>query len=536
MIKQFFIGFISLFCWNSITPLTMDCICIKKDVVHINKYAKPGDDITSILQTLIDNHSTIVIDPGTWYISPGIKLRSNITIKGKSRESSILKRNDFDARIESGVLFKTDRSNLYVFKQMNPEDIFDESKVKYSNIHFENLTIDFNRNPLIYSKDQLSENNIFGIVFSHCRECSIDNCCFLDCMNENSNNGCPAVAIFQSRDCNITDCYSEHVTFIKSVYSNSVTVSGNHCENSVGTCIELTCGDVSLIEKNYVNGVYWDVSCVGINSTNSVIRNNIIHSANNNTSCLTLGHRGYDHFSASGAVVMGNKLFADGVRSVLIQNGSDIKISNNILTCVLSEDSPTPTFGCIAARGDDNSDIVIVGNEIKTTGDKIYGAITYVGPGKVYINKNKINSKRGIFIHASTNEIIIQDNEVKSSDYSICVSSPERIRISDNKLTDGLLIRGGSNISIHKNLFSRTHNSSYIYDDWGLISISENTFDECLDIEQLFLINAEKKDSSFDSSNVSVLDNKIRKGPNTFVHFSKSGQVRQLRDIGVIEK
>ena len=39
-------------------------------------------------------HHCKKIDPGIWYISPGIKLRSDITIKGMDRESSILKRND----------------------------------------------------------------------------------------------------------------------------------------------------------------------------------------------------------------------------------------------------------------------------------------------------------------------------------------------------------------------------------------------------------------------------------------------------------
>ena len=195
-----------------------------------------------------------------------------------------------------------------------------------------------NRSPLKYSMEQMSKANIFGIVFCHAKGCVVKNCRLMDSMNEYANNGCPAVSFLQSRDCSIINCFSKNVTFVKSVYSDFVTVSGNYCENSVGTCIESICGKGGQFDNNYVKGIYWDVSCVGVNSMECKIENNVIYSASNNTSCLTLGHRGYNYFSASGTVVDGNTLSSDGVRAILVQNGSGMQICNNTLSCAPTED------------------------------------------------------------------------------------------------------------------------------------------------------------------------------------------------------
>ena len=531
-IKVLRFGFLSFITGMILLSIPVEACFRSKKEVHICNYAKPGQDITKTLQYLIDHYSTIVIDSGTWFISSGIKLRSNTTIKGADKITSILKRNDFGAVVRSGVLFCTEESNVYIFTQHNPKDNFEDSKLRYSNIHFENITIDFNRSPVKYSKESLSKANLYGIIFSRCKDCTVKNCRFIDSMNEYANNGCPAISFVQSRDCCVYDCFSEHVTFLKSVYSNSMTVSGNYCEYSVGTCIESVGGNGGVFENNCVKEVYWNVSCVGINTTNCLVRNNYICSSANNTSCLTLGHRGYESFSASGSRVYDNTFLSKGVRTILIQNGSNLRIKGNVLTCVLTNDSPTPTFGCVVARGEDNYDICIEGNEMTVDGDKLYGAISYSGPGGLFIYRNKIKSNRGIVVDASTDVITIEGNEVYSSKYSICVNSPNgSIIIKDNHLTDGLLIKGGARLNIQNNHFSNTPNSSYFYGNWGIINISNNTFKDCIDLEQLFLINAEHEKPDVDASNVTVSNNTIINCPNTIVRFSRNNNVRQLHNI-----
>lgn len=505
--------------------------CSIKKEAHIKDYALQGEDVTKVLQCLIDQYSTIVIDPGIWYISPGIKLRSNVTIKGENGETSILKRSEDKFKIESGVLFYTEKSNIYVFTQKNQENNFDEKKIKYSNIHFENLTIDFNRSPIMYSKEQMTEANLFGIIFSQCKNCSVDNCRLVDSMDEVINNGCSAVVFFQSKDCRLSGCYSEHITLVKSIYSNHVTVSNNHSESSVATCIEFICGDRGVISNNYINEVYWDVSCVGVNTTNCIVKDNIVKASPQNISCLTLGHRGYDYLSASGTVVYDNTFQSGGVRSIIIQNGSNIQIKNNQLSCVLYEDSKTPTFGCIVARGDDIANINIYENEMITTGDKIYGAIFYSGKGRIIIRGNKIISKRGIVINSNTDEIIIEKNEINSSEYSLCVNYPKTLRVTNNYLTDGFLIKGGMNIFIRDNAFHHTLNSSYIYDKWENISLIDNAFIHCWEVGHLFLINVKDKRSYVNLSRLHIKNNKIDNGPDYLVKFSGFDNSEQLRGI-----
>jgi|GEM_PF-4392285 len=511
------------------------CIRANREV-HINQYAKPGDDITVVLQKLINQNSTIIIDPGTWYISPGVKLRSGITIKGTDKEVSVLRRNDSDRIIKGGVLFYTERANIYIFTQQNPADSFDESKVKYSNILFKDLTIDFNRSPQKYSSEQIAKTNLFGIIFSRSKNCTVENCRFLDSMNESANNGCPAVSFLQSRNCSIVDCVSKQVTLVKSIYSIDVTVARNLCEDSIGTSIEFVCGDGGVLESNFVKGVYWDVSCVGVNTTNCLIRNNTIYSSSDNVSCLTLGHRGYEGFSASGTVVGGNNLHSEGVRSIFIQNGADIHIENNSISCVLSEDSSTPTYGCVVARGEDIGNITIVDNEMSASGGKIYGAITYAGYGNVTVRNNHIKSRRGIVVFPNGNDIIVENNKIESSDYAICASSPAGLFVTGNHMSDGLFIKGGNRIVIEHNSFSEIIHPSYIYENWEDVSISYNTFSNCDKLQELFLMNVENNEAFFDISSIKVSENEVTRGPSFLIRFSGDKRNKSLHNVRVDSK
>ena len=90
--------------------------------------------------------------------------------------------------------------------------------------------------------------------------------------------------------------------------------------------------------KNRVDEVFWKVSCVGVNSTDCIVRGNIVAATSDNISCLTLGHEPV-HFRADNAVVENNVFHLKGARSVLIQNGCNILLKGNDCLSVIEKNS-----------------------------------------------------------------------------------------------------------------------------------------------------------------------------------------------------
>lgn len=518
-------------------PQYAEASILKQKEVHIKDYVNEGEDITSVLQNLIEQYSTIVIDPGVWYISPWIELKSKLTIKGADRETSILKRVNSHTQLQSGFLFYTDKTNIYVFTQNNIDDNYDENKVNFYDIHFENLTIDFNRNPSGSTKQQIEETNLFGIVFSHCRSCSIDNCKFIDHMNKETNSGCPAVVFFQSKDCRISNCYSEKVTMVKSIYSENVTIDGNYCINSVGTCIESVCGKGCTLKNNFVKGVLWDVSCVGVNTTDSKIYNNVVISGENNISCLTLGHKGFPLSAANNTVVKNNHFKSEGVRSILLQNGSGVIIRDNELSCVLNQKMPASNCGCIVARGESMgiSNLLIERNLMVAYGDIPYGVVTYAGSGNVLIRSNSIQGKRGISFLAEGIDAQVRDNDISCSEYSVSALSPNSLYIVNNVIKDGIMIKGGETLYIKDNTFESITHASFIYGNWNKVIINDNVFNlaSSYDYGSLFIFNAKGKDRNYSTSNFMTKGNILNNNKEMvyLVNYSYNDVASQLIPI-----
>lgn len=513
--------------------------CGLRNTAHIAKYANPGDDVTAILQELVNKYSTVIIDEGTWYLTPGIKLRSGVTIKGTDKNTSILKRKEEPFGIVGGMLFYTEKANPDIYSRKNPADDYAKSRIKYKNIHIDNLTLDFNRHPDVYSHQQMKGTNLYGIGLMYSTDCSVENCSFVDYMTPEANNGYPAIVFLQSDHCNVTNCQSQNITLVQSIYSENVTISGNHSENSVGTCIESICGKRCVVSDNYVKGVYWKVSCVGINTAGSKVHNNEVYAGANNISCLTLGHQGYELVNADNAVVENNYFISEGVRSIIIQNGANIEIKNNRLSCVLSEESPTPTFGCIVARGEVSGirDLLIENNNMVAYGDKVYGVVTYAGSGCVKLNRNKIDGKRGVSIIADGVDIEIKNNIINSSDYTVTATSPKSLLIESNVLAEGISVKGGESLEIRDNHFLSISRSSYVYGEWDNVRIINNEFiiaDNAV-LEQLFLFNAERKDGSYDLSKFVTYGNLLDASIQAvkFVNFSGNNNARQLRSITI---
>ena len=477
------------------------------NTAHLKDFAQSGDDVTVVLQHLIDSNRTVIIDEGVWFLSGEIKLKSNVTIKGINKYKSIIKRKEA-SHLSRGKMFYTEKANTDSYINKDTNDVFHPGMIAYTNICFEDLTFDFNRSPERFTDKQFS-HNLYGIALIHASGSVIRRCRFIDNMNEQHHNGAPAVVVYQSSDVQIYNNICDHLTFIQVVFSNNASVYNNHCVQSVGTAIEFIAGSGHLCRNNRVDKVWWKVSCIGVNSTKCVVKGNTVHATEGNISCLTLGHEPV-LFRADFTVAQKNVLISNGVRSIIIQNGCGIMVKNNTCSCVINKSAPEMTSGCVVASGrrDGIFDLEIIDNHLSSTGDGNRGCVTYRGMGHIVIKNNKIVSNRGVNILSIENcDVEISHNEIVSSEYSICSNSPS-ITIKKNLLYDGIQVNSRM-IDIRNNHFRYTTHYSLLGEQWEVVNISNNLIINATDKSMPFFfhINCSNTDSSYNYSHLVVKRN-----------------------------
>lgn len=529
MIRHFIISILLLFLFlfnsNSIA-------CFKR-TAHLNNYAKSGDDITIVLQKLVDKYDNIVIDEGVWYLSAGIRLRNNVIIRGVDPRKSIIKRSA-NMPLWGGMLFYTEQANPDIYTKRDERNEFSRLNLHYHNIHFSSITIDFNRNPDDYSDKLLKSKNLYGIAFIKASNCSVNNCLFIDQMTRAKNNGYPAIVVLQSESIRISRNSSERISFLQIIYSNNVFVSDNNCNNSVGTAIETIGGYEHKIYRNIVKSVYWNVSCVGINSLKCNFMDNEVYMSDNNISCLTLGHEG-TQTAASQSIVHNNRFYSEGTRCILIQNGANISVNNNTCSCRIEPSSSVLTSGCIVASGDSDGiyGLDIKGNNLISLGDGCCGCITYRGTGTLTIEKNHIKSNRGITILSNNNtSIIIKENNIQSINYSI-EANCHRIVIDNNTMTDGI-ITNVSEIVIKNNSITHLSNHSYLGKKWTKVVIDNNSLKNSTSFTMpyAFILDASEKGVDFDEKMIAVFNNTVVEGSITkIVNIAGTYNCPQLKNV-----
>lgn len=500
---------------------------------HLNKYAKPGADVTVVLQELVNTNSTVVIDEGVWLLSGEIRLRSFVTIKGVGPEKSVIKRN-INSPLKGGMMFYTEKAYTDSYINKDPVDEYSPQKVKFRNIIIENLSIDFNRSPHEYNDEQLKKYNLYGIALIRTSNALVKQCCFKDYMTERCNNGYPAIVVYQSDRIWIENNINYGVTFAQIIFSKNIKVSGNNCISSVGTAIEFIAGTNHQCIDNVVKKVFWKVSCVGINSTNSIVRGNLITATDNNISCLTLGHEPF-LFRADSTVAEKNILHSSGCRGVLIQNGCCIVVKNNKCSCIISKGAPELTTGCIVASGKSDGiyGLVIVDNILCAPGDGNSGCITYRGTGRLMIKDNVITAKRGINILSADNcnsEIVA--NSITSSDYTISANCPQ-LKISKNTLTDGI-IANSREIEITDNVICYSNHYTFLCNRWDKVKVTNNliTNKSNKELKYAFLFDGSEKSEEFDVSKVVMCGNKVREGiVKEMIAISGGKRAPQLKQI-----
>lgn len=506
--------------------------------VHLNNYAQSGEDVTEVLQFLVNRFHTIVIDEGEWLISGEIQLRSNVTIKGVDAKKSVLKRSD-NIPLKGGMLFYTEKANPDSYVKQDPSDEFNPDRVKCKNISFEDLTIDFNRSPLRYSQQVLRGYNLYGIAMIRTKNSKVKNCRFVDQMTPECNNGYPAIVIYQSDEITIEGNVSERVTLLQATYSRDVTAKGNDCMSSVGTALEFIAGTNHSCIDNRVENVWWPVSCIGVNSLNCVVKGNVVNASASNISCLTLGHETVIS-QADNALVERNIFHSAGCRSVIIQNGRDILIRKNICSCVINKDSPDMTSGCIVASGNAEGiyDIKIEGNTLSATGNGSYGCITYRGRGLLHVRDNSITANRGISVISTENCIVeITGNSINSRDYSILSSAPI-LKVWKNSLKDGI-IANAIDVEITDNVIEHSTHYSFLGDRWDKVIIEGNNLSNTTNsaLQYVFLLDGSKKTADCNVDRIKIRGNDVMEGDvKEVIAVSGAKLAPQLRRIRNIKK
>lgn len=425
--------------------------------VHLSSYAKPGTDVSDVLQELVNKNDVVVMGSGTWIISKPIYLRSGVSIIGSENGNTIVKL-DEHAIANGGMKFTAFttvkiKNNISITYSHNlPEKDYGRKMTK--NIVIKNIVFDINRHRDFFSAAGRNIVTAYtsAIRFENCENCKLINCHFLDYCEPDFHNGSAVVFIVKSKDCEVSGCYSDKCTFLAIIGSDCIIVRNNKGYNSVGTWIETVGGGHHKIMGNYLCEVYRQVSSIGINSINCEISANTIDNpTGDETSCLTLGHYipnpaslGYYEMSAraDSAYVHHNIFKTEGVRVIYVQCGHDICIENNSLSCKQIS-SNNLTGGAIGVRGgeDDFRGMIIKGNQFFVEGGGKGFVIQGQGLNDVLIEGNAVTAdcESVIKVWHPTNKVILKMNSVNNKGaYILDVQSVPTV------IVDGNDFRGGS--------------------------------------------------------------------------------------------
>lgn len=424
-----------------LAPMTANSACHKASKeAHIKSYCKRGGDISDVLQRLVNEKETVIIDKGVWRVSKPIYLRSGVVIKGVSKNKSIL-------LIETQAIIDGNRK-FCLFTTAQPKALFGEEYLSFppeayksktfENIIIKDLTIDVNRQPEYFKRVGVSARiaDLNVVRFENCKNCILDNCFFQDhCTPESFNNNA-VVKLVESDSCYVVNCISRNCTFIQLLGGKGNIIDANDGKNSVGTWIETIGGRGHVISGNTIQNVYDYVSTIGINTVCCEISNNKVTNDNEaEISCLTLGHsqdesslpsigRSSLRTKADSCFVHGNQFETTSDVAILIQNGNNIIVEKNSLSSYPEKDNYAPATLYIHGQRDNLYGLRIINNTIETNSRK---GSAFCGDclNDAIIQGNTINTtcryairlgRRTTTVSINNNNITVTDGEVISAD------------------------------------------------------------------------------------------------------------------------
>lgn len=470
-----------------LAPITASSLCHNTSKeAHIKTYCKQGSDISDVLQRLVSEKETVVIDKGIWKVSKPIYLRSGVVIKGVSPKKSVL-------LIDQQAIIDGKRK-FCIFTTAQPKALFGEEYMSFSpetyknktfvNIVIRDLTIDVNRQPEYFKEVGVSARiaDLNVVRFENCKNCILDNCIIQDYCTPESFNNNAVVKLVESDSCTVGNCITRNCTFVQVLGGKGNVIHANEGENSVGTWVSSVGGRSHVISGNTIRNVYNHVSTIGVNSVCCEIFNNKVKNDNGGEiSCLTLGHsqdeRSLPSVGSSSLRTKADSCFVHHNRfetpahvAILIQNGSNIIIENNFLRSCPEQDNYAPAALYVHGQRDNLYGLRVVNNTIEA------------------------NSRKGSALCGDClNDAIIQGNTIKTTcRYAIRLTrQTTTVSIADNNIsiTDGELISADSVSTL---LVSNNHfKGGYLNLHYSRLEFLNNEWEDINAVSRFELIDAD---------------------------------------------
>ena len=400
---------------------------VDASTVHLKDYARPGTDVSLVLQRLVDENDKIIIDRGIWMISEAVYLRPGVEIKGEDKERSILKASEeaIVGKRNNFCIFATTRMKRSAISWRNlPESQYD---YHIKNVKISNLTFDLNRRVEYFLDNNklIKDYGVVAVRFENCDGAIITNCIIVDhCRydeSENNINRIAAVYLMDCKNCKVSKCKTTDCTFVYVVFGKNNVIETNKGENTWGTWIETVDGAGHIIRNNEIRNVWCRVSTIGVNSKNCEVVGNVVE---NNTrkeiSCLTLGHDDRNRTSsttkADGTTVHGNRFITNGNLGLLVQSGSDLAISSNYIQVEPNDNSSFHAGIGIAGDESNFNGIRISKNTINIATGFGFGIVGQnMNDASIFRNKIGPNLKCGIKLWKSAKKTVLMRNKVNGA-------------------------------------------------------------------------------------------------------------------------
>jgi len=411
----------------------------------------------------------LIIPSGTFLVNSQCRVPSNIRIRGQY--NSIININPLNW---TGGITKFYALFTTVNVTAPPEVGYwriGTGTLTYFNIQIENLTINLNRDGAVLTPTQMLNSAFNAVRFEDAQNCSVTNCRFIDSMTQANHNAYTMVVFFvRSQQCYVDGSAFERTSCLFAAesnycgFTNSTSIYGNTSP------VETIAGEGHYIANNNF-GEYWETtSCVGINSVQCVVEQNVFTAPM--LMAVVLGH---DQPSPPEPSQYGVSVAAD----------NSIVRHNNI-TGIAATNFGIYLQNATNSQIDSNTIVNLGKGALYTTDDKI--AIRVSGAGAVdrflnnTINNNTIdNATAGIRI-SDGDSITISDNSITDTKAAIYIagSTGYEAVVSNNYISgaeSALISANGSCRVVNNRIYNITANSPQwsIYMAYGSQQFSNNS-------------------------------------------------------------
>lgn len=386
----------------------------------------------------------LIIPSGTFLVNSQCRVPSNIRIRGQY--NSIININPLNW---TGGITKFYALFTTVNVTAPPEVGYwriGTGTLTYFNIQIENLTINLNRDGAVLTPTQMTNSAFNAVRFEDAQNCSVTNCRFIDSMTQANHNAYTMVVFFvRSQQCYVDGSAFERTSCLfiaESSYcgfTNSTSIYGNTSP------VESIAGQGHYIANNNF-GVYWETtSCVGINSLQCVVEQNVFTAPM--LMAVVLGHDQPSppepsqygvSVAADNSIVRHNNITGIAATNfgIYLQNATNSQIESNTIVN-LGKGAAYNTDDKIAIRVSGSGAVTrFLNNTINNnTINNATAGIRISDGDSITINDNYItDTKTSIYIAGSTGyETVISNNYIDGAESAI-LSFNGNCRVINNRI------------------------------------------------------------------------------------------------------